>query len=93
LAATATATATTASAALESTELDELPSGSPVAEPNQELEIGNVFGQKNTDDPNIEDYSCKSGRSDGKNSGVLHACDPAAHLQYGSNESSHHTRS
>jgi hypothetical protein len=39
-------TATTASAALKSTELEEPPSGSPVAEPNQELEIGNIVGQK-----------------------------------------------
>jgi hypothetical protein len=57
--------ATTASAALKSTDLEEPPSGSPVTEPNQEWEIGNILGQKNvvsksTDDPNNEDYSRKT---------------------------------
>jgi hypothetical protein len=36
-------TATTASAALESTDLEEPPSGSPVTELNQEWEIGNIL--------------------------------------------------
>jgi hypothetical protein len=68
-------TATTASAALESTDLEEPPSGSPVTEPNQEWEISNILSQKNvvgkgTDDPNKEDYSCKTNAT-GSNIGDL----------------------